>query len=109
MKPAIAFVLVASSCLLGACTREVVTLPEIDTSVSADGIVALPDETPAVFKEYFVNYTKVIAPNDKPIHILAQDGWTNDQIRHGRDVLEFLLTDCESMPKPLPRPVPSSG
>ena len=70
-----------------------VTLPEIDISTSSDGIVELPDNVPAVFKKYFVNYTKIIAPNGKPIHILAQNGWTNDQIKHGRNVLEHILND----------------
>ena len=73
--------------------RPRVTLPEIDISTSPDGIVALPDDVPEVFREHFVQYTKVVAPNGKPIHILAQDGWTRDQIQHGREVLEFLLTD----------------
>ena len=80
--------------LLGACApKEVVTLPEIDVSSAPGGVVALPPETPEVLKQYFVKYTNVIAPNGKPIHILAADRWTDDQIRHGRDVLEFLLTD----------------
>ena len=73
-----------------------VTLPEIDISTSSDGIVELPDNVPAVFKKYFVKYTKVNAPNGKPIHILAQDGWTNNQIKHGRNVLEHILKDFPS-------------
>ena len=72
------------------------TLPEIDISTSSDGIVELPDNVPAVFKKYFVKYTKVNAPNGKPIHILAQDGWTNNQIKHGRNVLEHILKDFPS-------------
>ena len=75
--------------LLGSCTKEKagrVTLPEIDISASPDGIVPLPDDVPGVFKKYFVKYTKVVAPNGKPIHILAQDAWTDDQIKHGRNV-----------------------
>ena len=79
---------------LNSCAdRDPVTLPEIDTSTSASGIVALPDDVPQVFRDYFVKYTRVIAPNGKPIHILAQDGWTDDQIKHGRNVLQHLLTD----------------
>ena len=80
--------------LLTSCSdRDPVTLPEIDTSASPSGIVALPDDVPRVFRDYFVKYTKYIAPNGKPIHILAQDGWTDDQIKHGRNVLQHLLTD----------------
>ena len=85
----------ALACIfLNSCAdRDPVTLPEIDTSTSASGIVALPDDVPQVFRDYFVKYTRVIAPNGKPIHILAQDGWTDDQIKHGRNVLQHLLTD----------------
>ena len=80
--------------LLNSCVdRDPVTLPEIDTSASSSGIVALPDDVPRVFRDYFVKYTQYIAPNGKPIHILAQDGWTDDQIKHGRNVLQHLLTD----------------
>jgi len=79
---------------LNSCAeRDLATLPEIDTSAASSGIVALPEDVPRVFRDYFVKYTKFIAPNGKPIHILAQDGWTDDQIRHGRNVLQHLLTD----------------
>ena len=85
--------------LLNSCVqRNLATLPEIDTSASLDGIVVLPEEVPQVFREYFVKYTKYIAPNGKPIHILAQDGWTDDQIKHGRNVMEHLLTDFPGSP-----------
>lgn len=80
--------------LLGSCANpEPVTLPEIDISGSRTGIVALPDDVPRVFHDYFVKYTRYTAPNGKPIHILAQAGWTDDQILHGRNVLQHLLTD----------------
>lgn len=72
---------------------ERVTLPEIDISLSSNGIVTLPKNVPQVIREVFVKYTKIYAPNGKPIHILAQDGWTDDQIKKGRNVLEFILTD----------------
>jgi len=75
-----------------ACESKV-TLPEIDISSSNNGIVKLPDTVPNVFKKYFSKYTKIIAPNGKPIHILAQNGWTDDQIKHGRNVLEHILKD----------------
>ncbi len=80
-----------------ACSKKV-SLPEIDISLSDDGVVELPDSVPDIFKKYFVKYTKVIAPNGKPIHILAQDGWTNDQIKHGRNVLEHILADFPGSP-----------
>ncbi|MFQ5721717.1 MAG: hypothetical protein ACE5GI_04440 [Candidatus Aminicenantales bacterium] len=72
-----------------------VSLPEIDISGTPDGIVPLPDNVPAIYKDVFVKYTKIIAPNGKPIHLLAQDGWSNYQIKKARNVLQYLLT---SMP-----------
>ena len=76
-----------------AAQSERVTLPDIDISQSPNGIVTLPENVPQVFRDVFVKYTKIYAPNGKPIHILAQDGWTDDQIKKGRNVLEFILTD----------------
>jgi hypothetical protein len=76
-----------------ATQRDRVTLPDIDISQSSNGIVALPENVPQVLRDVFVKYTKIYAPNGKPIHILAQDGWTDDQIKKGRNVLEFILTD----------------
>jgi hypothetical protein len=73
--------------------KELVTLPEIDISASPSGIVELPENVPSVFKDVFTKYTKIIAPNGKPIHILAQAGWTDDQIKKARNVLQFILTD----------------
>jgi hypothetical protein len=82
--------------LLISCQKseeEVFTLPEIDISGSPNGIVKLPEDAPSVFRDVFAKYTKIIAPNGKPIHILAQAGWTDDQIKKGRNVLQFILTD----------------
>jgi len=76
-----------------AARSERVTLPDIDISQSPNGIVLLPENVPHVFRDVFVKYTKIYAPNGKPIHILAQDRWTDDQIKKGRNVLEFILTD----------------
>jgi hypothetical protein len=70
-----------------------VTLPEIDISGSPNGIVSLPENTPELFTDWFSKYTKVIAPNGKPIHMLAQSGWTNGQVVKARNVLEHILTD----------------
>lgn len=69
------------------------TLPHIDISGSPNGIVLLPDDVPQVFRDVFVRYTKVVAPNNKPIHILAQDGWSEARILKARNVLEHILTD----------------
>ena len=69
------------------------TLPEIDISVSPNGVVLLPDNVPSVFRGAFVKYTKLTAPNGKPIHILAQDGWSDARILKARNVLAHILTD----------------
>jgi len=72
---------------------QVVTLPEIDISGSPNGVVPLPENTPSVFTDVFSKYTKLIAPNGKPIHFLAQDAWSDDKILKARNVMEYLLTD----------------
>ncbi len=69
------------------------TLPAIDISGSPNGIVLLPEDVPQVFRDVFVRYTKVVAPSGKPIHILAQDGWSEARILKARNVLEHILTD----------------
>lgn len=89
----IGFLILISTLLTSCALGESVTLPEIDISASPDGIVALPEDVPEIFHRHFVKYTHVVAPNGRPIRLLAQDGWTDDQIKHGREVLEFLLTD----------------
>jgi hypothetical protein len=73
--------------------RDVVTLPDIDISGSPNGIVPLPDSVPSVFTDVFVKYTKVIAPNGKPIHFLAQADWTDDKLIKVRNILAHMLTD----------------
>jgi hypothetical protein len=72
---------------------QVVTLPDIDISGSPNGIVPFPKNTPSVFTDVFSKYTKIIAPNGKPIHFLAQDAWSDDKILKARNVMEYLLTD----------------
>ena len=52
--------------------EKLITLPDIDISQSENGIVYLPANTPSLFTDIFSKYTKVTAPNGKPIHMLAQ-------------------------------------
>ncbi len=78
------------------CQRQIdekVTLPEIDISAVPGSIVPLPDHVPQVFRDNFVKYTRFMAPNGKPIHFLAQEVWTDDQVRHARNVLKHILTN----------------
>lgn len=67
-------------------------LPDINTSRSPNGIVAMPENVPDVFK-IFDRYTKVLAPNGKPIHIVIESGYTDRQAVYARKVLINHLTD----------------
>ena len=69
-------------------------LPEIDISSSPNGVVPLPPELPAVLTDVFDSYSKVVAPNGKPIHIFADGGWSEERIVKARKVLEHILTDA---------------
>ena len=65
----------------------------IDTFAQPHRIVELPDDLRNRLKGHFVKYTSVFAPNGKPIHFLAMDGWSDDRILRARKVLEHFLTD----------------
>lgn len=68
-------------------------MPDIDISGGADGIVEIPMTAPAVVTGLFSKYTKIVAPNGKPIHIVAMSGVSADAIVHARDVLTQHLTN----------------
>jgi len=68
-------------------------LTAIDISTSPNGVVLIPESVPAVINDIFMKYTRTLAPNGKPIHLLAQDVWTEEQICKARNVLEHLLRD----------------
>jgi hypothetical protein len=68
-------------------------LTAISLDSSPDGVVVLPKDTPPLLREIFLRYTRTYAPNGKPIHFLAQEKWTVDQIKKARNVLEHLLRD----------------
>ena len=94
VSAATALVVAAACLLLTACgPQELVTLPEIDTSGSPDGIVDLPADVPEVFREHFNRYAYVPTPDGRRIHFLVSDGWTRDQIKHGLNVMEHLLAN----------------
>ena len=86
---------VAAACLLlASCAPpELVTLPEIDTSGSPDGIVDLPADVPDVFHKYFDRYAYFPTRDGRRIHFLVSSDWTRDQIKHGLNVMEHLLAD----------------
>lgn len=68
-------------------------LENISISESPNGIVQLSEKVPPVLTDIFNRYTRILAPNGKPIHMLAQAGWTEDQILKARNVLQHILTD----------------
>ena len=73
-----------------------VTLPEIDTIRNApNGVVDLARGCSRGVQGALRQplHESGGAQRQADPHPGGQDGWTDDQIRHGRDVLEFLLTD----------------
>jgi len=66
-------------------------LDAIDTAADERGVVPLPASVHGAIRATFARYTRVVAPNGRPIHILAQAGWSTDQIVRVRHVLEHLL------------------
>ena len=68
--------------------------PDIDISVSPNGIVPMPDNVHEVFK-VFDRYTKVITPNGRAIHIVIAPGYPDRMAVYGRKVLVNHLTEVE--------------
>lgn len=68
-------------------------LGPIDIGSDPGGIVTLPAGIDPRIADWFTRYTHILAPNGKPIRVLAQDGWSYDGIRRVRSVLEHLLAD----------------
>lgn len=57
------------------------------------GIGPVPMSMGNDYKKLFCKYTKVVAPNGKPIHIVAQDKISTGQMLRARGVLEHYLKD----------------
>lgn len=58
------------------------------------GIRPLPEDAPAAWRrEGFTKFTEVIAPNGKPIRIIAQPGVRDIAVARARNLLAFFLTD----------------
>jgi len=73
--------------------QELKTLPEnIDISGSANGIVPIPKNVDPVFK-VFDRYTKIVAPNGRPIHIVVEPGYADRQVIYARKILINHLTN----------------
>lgn len=67
---------------------------DIDTSGSESGIVPIPKSTPEPIRDHFVKYTKLVAPNGRPIHFFAQAGVENAQLIRAREVMRSLPDRC---------------
>ena len=73
--------------------EDIISLPDIDISGSPNSIVPLPVVVPSIFTDVFVKYTKIVAPNGRPVQLLAQADWTDDKLVKVRNILEHMLTD----------------
>ena len=69
-------------------------LTAIETTQTTNRVVPLPDGIDRGLNRHFKKYTNVLAPNRKPIHFLAMDGWSEDRIVRARKVLEHFLRDA---------------
>jgi len=65
----------------------------VDISVTDNGVVPIPSDVDPILISIFSRYSKVVAPNGKPIHIFAQSEVSDQQIIRARDILGFYLTD----------------
>lgn len=72
-----------------------VTPPSPPTSLGADaellGIQAVPESAPQAFRDNYVKFTSLTAPNGGAISIYAQDQISNEQIARARNILAFYL------------------
>lgn len=69
-------------------------LDNIDISNSEFGVVTLPEDLGKTLNGLFSKYTKVVAPNGKPIHIFGQSGVSDLQVARAREILKYHLTDA---------------
>ena len=76
--------------LTGCVARYSATAPARAADASL-GITSVPATLGWRYRAGFERYTKVTAPNGKPIHIVAQSEITNEQIVRCRGILEHYL------------------
>lgn len=75
-------------------TPDSTTASALSASALALGIEPVPESLAKTYTSNlkFNRYTKVTAPNGKDIHIIAQDGLTDNQIVRARSILEHYLS-----------------
>ncbi len=71
-------------------------LDNIDTASSEFGVVPLPANVGKTLTGLFSKYTKHVAPNGKPIHILGQSRVSDLQMARAREILRYHLTNAPS-------------
>ena len=69
-------------------------LDRIDISLSEFGVVPLPSNVGGTLTGLFSKYTKHVAPNGKPIHILGQSRVRDLQMARAREILRYHLSDA---------------
>ena len=67
---------------------------ELDTSAAPNGILHLPPSAPRVLRQSFDRYTRILAPNGKPIHFFAQDKVSDEMLVRAREVMRFYLSNA---------------
>lgn len=75
------------------CVTEWVQSPNHDQEMDEFGIRPLDTSKRRLRREGFTKYTEVLAPNGKPIRIIAQPGVRNIAVARARNLLQFFLTD----------------
>ncbi len=71
----------------------VASLQNINNLADKLGVVELPAIVDSKIRSTFKWYTQYTAPNGKRIHMLAQSGWTKEQVAYTRTVLAHYLTN----------------
>jgi len=69
------------------------TIPFINTSTSANGIVSLPFELHPAYLTVFDKYAKITTPNRRAIHIMIQDRVDEFEVVYLRETLSEILKD----------------
>ena len=67
--------------------------PPAASNVAVDGVALIPESKRRLRQAHFTKETLVIAPNGKPIRIVAQAGVPDLAVLRARNLLRFFLTD----------------
>ncbi|WP_036196357.1 hypothetical protein [Maribacter antarcticus] len=95
-------ILVLALLLVTSCGLKKVKVSKVTTNTTSGienifnqelGIETVPEILGKEYTKNFERYTKVLAPNGKPIHIVIQDDITDGQAVRCRGILEHFLKD----------------